>query len=129
MAPHARWTLPAAAGGINRTAYAFRGGSLRMDGEEIPAASAVRLRPDRELPLQNGAEESEMLLLQGRPIGEPVVQYGPFVMNSRAEIVQAFTDYQQTRFGNWPWPSDAPVHGGEAVHRARLPDGTVQQGG
>ena len=129
MAPHARWTLPAAAGGINRTVYAFRGGPLRMDGEEIPAASAVRLRPGRELPLQNGAEESEMLLLQGRPIGEPVVQYGPFVMNSRAEIVQAFTDYQQTRFGNWPWPSDAPVHGGEAVHRARLPDGTAEQGG
>lgn len=129
MAPDARWTLPAAAPGTNRTAYFFKGGTLQMDGREIPPASAVSMRPDREVELHNGTEESELLLLQGRPIGEPIVQHGPFVMNARSEILQAIADYQRTRFGNWSWPDDAPVHGAEPVRYARLPDGSVERGG
>ena len=51
-------------------------------------------------------------MLQGRPIGQPVAQYGPFVMNEEDEIAEAFADYRRTGFGGWPWASDDPVHGG-----------------
>jgi redox-sensitive bicupin YhaK (pirin superfamily) len=44
----------------------------------------------------------DVLLLGGRPIGEPVVQYGPFVMNTREEILQAVADYQAGRMGSIP---------------------------
>ena len=72
---------------------------------------------------------SELLLLQGRPIGEPVAQYGPFVMNTRAEIQQAMIDYQRTQFGGWPWPSDDPVHPREEGRFARHASGRIERPG
>ncbi|MFQ6329126.1 pirin family protein [Nocardia sp. CWNU-33] len=52
----------------------------------------------------------EVLLLGGRPINEPVVQYGPFVMNSRAEIIRAVEDFQAGRMGNIPAEHVAGKH-------------------
>ena len=58
----------------------------------------VLMRENYEHPIQGGSEDL-ILVLQARPIGEPVVQHGPFVMNSTQEIRQAIHDYQRTRFG------------------------------
>jgi len=127
LAPGATFTLPAAQATSNRTLYFFRGGALRVAGQSVPLSSGVALRADAGVLLENGAEESELLLLQGRPIGEQVVQYGPFVMNSRAEIEQAMSDYRRTRFGGWPFPSDAPVHPREEGRFARRPDGKIER--
>jgi hypothetical protein len=66
------------------------------------------------------------LLLAGKPIAEPVVQYGPFVMNTRTQIQEAISDYQRTGFGGWPWPSDDPVHAKDAGRFARHADGKVE---
>jgi hypothetical protein len=127
MAPGARWTLPAAAPQTNRTLYFFRGGALRIDGREVPAYHGIDVRPDVALALDNGPDETEILVLQGRPIGEPIAQHGPFVMNTRAEIQQAFLDYQRTRFGGWPWGDPAPTHPREDGRFARHADGRLEK--
>ena len=67
-----------------------------------------------------------LLLLAGTPLGEPIVQHGPFVMNTQQEIQQAFRDYQATQFGGWPWKRDDPVHPREAGRFARHADGRVE---
>jgi redox-sensitive bicupin YhaK (pirin superfamily) len=126
MAPGARWTLPAARPGTNRTLYLFRG-AARLDGGELPPYHGAAVRPDVAVELEAGGEPVELLLLQGRPIGEPVAQHGPFVMNSRAEIQQAFLDYQRTRFGGWPWDDPAPVHGRDQARFARHADGRLDE--
>jgi quercetin 2,3-dioxygenase len=123
----ARFTLPPAKHPeAIRTLYFFSGQSLKIGDHSLEQHSAAVVRADVEAPLEAGPTPVELLMLQGRPIGEPVAQHGPFVMNSRAEIQQAFSDYQRTRFGGWPWPADDPVHGREAGRFARHIDGRVE---
>ncbi|WP_338050582.1 pirin-like C-terminal cupin domain-containing protein [Pyxidicoccus caerfyrddinensis] len=77
--------------------------------------------------LVNGSEETELLLLQGRPINEPVVQHGPFVMTSVEESLQTFAEYQRTGFGGWLWQDDEPVHPCDAGRFPRYPDGRPER--
>ena len=124
MAANARWTLPAASGaGTRRSLYFFKGVSLVVGGQAVKGQTGMELRCDEDIELLNGPEFAELLVLQGRPIAEPVAQYGPFVMNTQAEIQQAFADYQRTQFGGWPWPDNAPVHGGQERRFANHADG------
>jgi len=127
--PGARFVVPAASSTSNRVLYFFRGSSIRIGGRDIPASRAVDVSPDVDLVLENGPEVSELLMLQGKPIREPVVQHGPFVMTSREEIVQTFMEYQRTGFGGWPWPSDEPVHPREQGRFARHADGRTERPG
>ena len=133
MAPGAQVRLPAASPGANRWLYFFAGEGLTIDGEAVPPRTALELRANMTVQLVNsggrgaGAAPAELLMLQGQPIGEPVVKHGPFVMNTKAEIHQAIRDYQTTQFGGWTWPSAEPVHPREAGRFARLIDGTVER--
>jgi redox-sensitive bicupin YhaK (pirin superfamily) len=119
--------LPPAQPGSNRRLYFFSGSGLRMAGEAIPGHSSVDVQADAAVTLAAGHDEAQILLLQGRPIAEPVAQYGPFVMNTRAEVQQAFSDYQRTQFGGWPWPVSDPVHGSTEGRFARHADGRVER--
>ena len=127
MAPMAEWTMPRAQVDSVRTLYLFKGAGMQIADQKIAAPVAVGLHAETEVLLRNGPEEAEMLLLQGRPIGDPVVQYGPFVMNTREEIQQAIADYRRTGFGGWPWASDGPVHPRGESRFARHADGRLER--
>jgi len=121
------WTLPPAASADTvRTLYAFEGSGLEIAGEAIPGSTGVVVESTTEVELTTSGGV-EILLLQGRPLGEPVAQYGPFVMNTKAEIQQAFDDYQRTQFGGWPWDRDDPVHGTDGQRFARRADGSIER--
>jgi hypothetical protein len=127
MTPGARCTLPPANAGTTRVLYLFRGASLRVGDRDVSGKVGIQVQPNVALQIAAGADETEVLVLQARPIGEPVVQHGPFVMNTRAEIQQAIADYQRTQFGGWPWPSDDPVHPVTEGRFARHANGTVER--
>jgi hypothetical protein len=110
MEPHASWRMPAASPGVNRNLFFYRGSMVGIDGMEITADHSVQLYPEKEVMVQAGDDACSLLLLQGRPINEPVVQRGPFVMNTQEEIVAAFRDYRRDQFGGWPWSRNDPVH-------------------
>lgn len=127
--PGAQWTLPAGPQGVNRWLYYFQGAGLKAGTRTIPSKHLLQVRPEQDLALEAGPDGAELLMLQGRPIGEPVVQHGPFVMNTHQEIVQTIRDYQSTHFGGWPWPNDEPVHTREAGRFAKRPDGQIEKPG
>ena len=122
----AAWTLPDAKTGTRRNLYFFKGQSVTVNGQTVSAHGALELRGDVAVELINGSEPAEFLLLQGKPIAEPVAQYGPFVMNTQAEIRQTMQDYQRTQFGGWPFDSHAPTHGRDPARLAKHPDGRVE---
>ena len=127
MEPDATWTLPAAVGPDTvRTLYAFVGNGLNVGGHAIGPNTGAVVSCEAPVGLTAGDAEVEILILQGKPIGEPVEQYGPFVMNDRDGIAQAFVDYQNTGFGGWPWPADDPVHERSEGRFARHADGRVE---
>eukprot|EP00607_Mallomonas_marina_P010683 CAMPEP_0182422620 /NCGR_PEP_ID=MMETSP1167-20130531/8349_1 /TAXON_ID=2988 /ORGANISM="Mallomonas Sp, Strain CCMP3275" /LENGTH=300 /DNA_ID=CAMNT_0024600813 /DNA_START=117 /DNA_END=1019 /DNA_ORIENTATION=- len=113
MSPGARLSLPAAEGGraINRMLYYLEGSHLSVGDRSLDAHCIVTLDAGQAADLYNAhnKEHTEVLILQGRPISEPVAQHGPFVMNTNQEIEKAFSDYRKTRFGGWPWPDDAMI--------------------
>ena len=126
MDPGARWTMPPAAGPDTvRTFYVYEG-SVGIGDHDLAASTGAVLRADEPVEVAAGTEGASAVILQGRPIGEPVAQYGPFVMNDDAGIEQAFADYRETGFGGWPWPTDDPVHGREAGRFAKHADGRVE---
>jgi quercetin 2,3-dioxygenase len=124
----ARFTIPEASHPeAIRTLYFFVGSSVKLGDRVLDQHSAAVVRSDVALEVEAGDAPCELLMLQGRPIGEPVAQHGPFVMNNRAELQQAFVDYQRTRFGGWPWPADDPVHGAYTGRFAKHVDGRVEK--
>lgn len=126
LEPGAKWTIPAVNSDINRTLYYYRGESLDIEGTAIPLSTATKVDAGQELTLENGTQASHLLLLQGRPIGEPVAQHGPFVMNTDQEIYEAISDFQKTSFGGWPWPKSDQVHERERGRFAIHADGTEE---
>jgi quercetin 2,3-dioxygenase len=110
MDEDAMLTLPAANGSVWRSLFFYKGTSLKIDGVVVQAGQAVEVDAGKPIELLSDHSANEIVLLQGKPINEPIVQHGPFVMNTQAEIRQAFMDYQKDGFGGWPWPRHDNVH-------------------
>ena len=127
LEPGATFELPATAVGVNRSIYYYEGNGLKVGNQEIAHYHAADVDASQTCHLVNGSEASKVLVLQGRPINEPVVQHGPFVMNSKEEIYQAFQDYQQTQFGGWPWGRYDQVHDPKLGRFAKHADGRVEE--
>jgi quercetin 2,3-dioxygenase len=123
LSAKAKLTLPVATvPGVHRNLYFFAGTKLRVGTQIVGQHAVIRIDALASIELCAIEDSCELLLLEGRPIAEPVAAYGPFVMNSQNEVERAFLDYQRTQFGGWPWDNDGPVHGNDARKFARYAD-------
>lgn len=126
LEPGTNMRLPVVPEEITRVVYFYEGSVLDVAGVEVINQSYHVLDGAQKVVLTNtSTTTASILLLDGRPIDEPVVAAGPFVMNTNEEIEQAFYDYRQTEFGGWPWRDDAPVHDRNSGRFAQYADGTL----
>ena len=100
LAPSTAWThaLPE---GHNAFAYLFEGEAQVGEGDDKRALASQELAVlggGDTFAVQAGAGGARLILVAGRPLREPVARYGPFVMNTKEEIMQAFVDFQEGRF-------------------------------
>lgn len=120
-----KFEIPPSKINVNRSLYFFEGDQITIEGNTYKTNKALELDANLPTMIENGSKDGRFLLLQGKPIDEPVAQHGPFVMNSRDEILEAMDEYRRTEFGGWPWPAMDNVHGREKGRFALYPDGTV----
>jgi redox-sensitive bicupin YhaK (pirin superfamily) len=127
MDPEASLVIEPGSETMLRNIYFYEGsGVIYIDNESIASSNRIKLAGNEEITIRNGNHVSYLLLLEGEPIQEPVIQYGPFVMNTENEIREAYADYRKTEFGGWPWERYDPVHERNRGRFARYADGSVE---
>lgn len=127
MEPGATYSMPAVSSTLKRNLYFYEGESILIDDTKIELSHRVKLAGDKEIVISNGPTEGHFLVLEGEPIQEPVVQYGPFVMNTEQEIRDAFREFRRTQFGGWQWERMDPVNEHESGRFASHGDGTIEK--
>lgn len=128
--PHGSITLPAPrTAATQRMLYVHGEGGVHVDGADVDPGSGYSPAAGAASTVTAGERPATVLVLQGVDLGEPIASHGPFVMNTRAEIIQAFEDYQRTEFGGWGWESRSPVHPRETPRYATYGDGRTEYPG
>lgn len=128
MDPDTEFQVPEAAPGSKRNLFLFEGGDLRVASQILSKGYGASLSSGA-VTIRNGSKASRLLWLQGKPIGEPVAKYGPFVMNRPEEINKAMEEYRLTQFGGWPWRHPDHAHPREKGRFAHYPDGHLEEKG
>ena len=125
MDANSSFTLPKANKSVNRTLYFYEGDNISINQNTIDRNHGILLDASDDIVIQAGSKNAHLLLLQGKPIEEPVAQHGPFVMNTDHEIENAMQEYRLTQFGGWPWPHADNVHDKQRGRFAKYPDGKL----
>ena len=126
LEPNATFSLRPTTSTTSRMIYYYSGNTISIEGTELSKNYAAELVSDEEILITNGSEKSNILLLEGEPIHEPIAAYGPFVMNTEQEIYAAFNDYEKTQFGGWPWSSGDPVNPKDSGRFSKLKNGSTE---
>lgn len=100
---HADFRVP---GGYTTALFVLKGRLRLPEGELVGEAELAVLEREGDQVVIEALEPTRLLLLNGQPLNEPIVGYGPFVMNTESEIRQAFLDYERGRMGR----ITRPVH-------------------
>lgn len=110
-----------------RMLYQYEGIEFKIDGDLHTKDSVFKLSSTQDIYLDAIKGINKFLLVEGMPIDEPVYAYGPFVMNTEEEVIEAYKDFRETQFGGWPFEMRDPVHPVNQKRFAKFPDGSKEE--
>lgn len=119
------YILPHSKTNVNRTLYFYEGSEITIEEQSITPNHGIELNAKENLKIKTGNTTCHLLMLQGKAINEPVVQHGPFVMNTQEEIQKSMQEFRLNQFGGWPWPYHDNVHPKNKGRFAKYPDGIL----
>lgn len=126
LEPNAEFMLETKSKTASRMLVYYKGSDLNVEGIHLDKEDMyVELMEGETVRIKNGEETSKILVLEGNPIDEPMAAYGPFVMNTEEEIIQAYNDYRRTEFGGWKWKDRGPVHEKNKGRYAQFSNGEI----
>lgn len=120
------YIIPAISSTLNRSIYFYDGDCIEVEEMGLNNEEYVFVSGDETTIVNNGNKTAKILLLEAEPIPERIIAHGPFVMSSEEEIRQAYVDYQNTRFGGWPFGDLEIYHSPDQVRYAKYSDGSVE---
>lgn len=127
MEANAKWILPKTSDKAKRSIFFYKGERITLEGQTIESNHIIEALAGEDISFENGNEVAYFLILEGKPIGEPVVQHGPFVMNTHDEIRETMKEYGKTQFGGWPWAEREVVHSRDKGRFAIHSDGSEEK--
>lgn len=124
--PNANFSIKGVMNDITRTLYFYDGkNEIDINNTKVNVKRLIHLDSTEDVQIENSSDVAYLFFLQGKPINEPVVQYGPFVANSEEEIQRAMQEYRETQYGGWPYDTKEPVHDKKSGRFAKFVDGEV----
>lgn len=120
---NAEITLPKTDENAHRTLFLYASNGVTIEGAPVKNEHYIEVLAGEPITVINEDKEARFLVLEGKPINEPVVQHGPYVMNTVEEIKETMRDYGRTQFGGWPWPEKETVHPTNKGRFAKHADG------
>lgn len=126
--PEAIYDIPKVSETLNRAIYHYSGGTLNVIDDILENREYMFLPGNEVTNLKNNSKQIvKLLLLESEPINEPILSHGPFVMTTKEEIQQAYTDYRATEFNGWPFNETGVVHDKSQPRFAEYPDGRIEK--
>ncbi len=103
MSPGSKIELKPISPNLNRNIYCIDGKGLEICGNNIEASSRVKLDGNANIIITNGNEPSTLWLLEGMPLNERIVSYGPIIHDTDQDVRKALDELRKTEFENWSW--------------------------
>lgn len=112
---------------VGRNLYYLSGKTIDMDGTQVKPNLRFKMKPSTDLKVMNGDDESEIWILEGKPIGEKQAAFGPVILKDLDTVRKSMNEIRINEFQEWPWgvmDVTNPMEMGRELHR---PDGSVER--